>query len=197
MKVCKLLLAMLGATVLLGSLVGSTSARSFSATSQTWRATWREVRYNGAFGNMTCEITLEGSLHTRTIAKTVGGLIGYISSATLGPCREGGATILRETLPWHMRYLSFTGTLPRIETIRENVVGFALRIREPLATCLGQSTASSPMVLTFNRNTTTGVVESSETGGTFPTSCGLAMTLGSNRAPVTTAEGARITLTLI
>lgn len=197
MKFCKLLLVTVGATVLLSSLVGSASARSFSTTSQSLRRTFREFRFNGAFGNITCELTLSGSLHTRTIAKTVGALIGYINSASVGPCREGTFTILRETLPWHMRYLAFTGTLPNIITIRENIVGFAFRIREPLATCLSASSASSPMVLTFNRNTTTGVLETAELGGTIPSSCGINGTFGSNRGPVTTAEGARITLTLI
>lgn len=196
MKLSKLLLATIGAMVLFGALAGSASARSFSSTSQTLRAQFREVRFNGAFGNITCEVTLSGSLHTRTIAKTVGALIGYINAATLGPCREGTATILTETLPWHARYLAFTGTLPNILTIRINVIGAAFRIREPLATCLATSSAASPAVGTFNREAG-GVLTSAEIGGTIPTSCGIAGTFGSNRGPVTSSEGARITVTLI
>jgi len=198
MKLSKLLLATIGATVLLGALVGSASARSFSTTSQTLRATFREVRFNGAFGNITCQVTLEGSLHARTIAKTVGSLIGYITAAVLGPCAEGQATILRETLPWHARYLAFTGTLPNIVTIRINVTGASFRIREPLATCLATSTAEAPAIGTFNRNTTTGALETAEIGGTIPTTCGVNGTFASNRGPVTVLNSTtRITVTLI
>jgi hypothetical protein len=42
-----------------------------------------------------CQVTLEGSLHTRTIAKVQGALIGYITTARLA-CSSGSLTILPE-----------------------------------------------------------------------------------------------------
>jgi hypothetical protein len=184
MRLSKLLLATIGATVLLGALVGSASARSFSSTSQTLRSTFSRVRFSGVFGSITCHVTLEGSLHTRTIAKVAGTLIGYITAANLGECAEGSATILRETLPWHVRYLSFTGTLPAITSLSINVIGASFRVREPLATCLARSTPESPSVGTFNREAG-GALLTAEISGTIPTSCGANGSFASDRGAVT------------
>jgi hypothetical protein len=107
------------------------------------------------------------------------------------------------TLPWHVQYGGFTGTLPTITSIRTNIIGFAFRIREPFGvTCLARSTAAEPATGVFNRNTTTGAIETSEIGGSIRTvgeSCGeVPVTLTSDRAPVTVAGGTtRLTLTLI
>ena len=92
MKLCKLLLAAVGATVLLGSLVSSASARAFSVDNSNIRAAFREVRFHFPEATVICQVTLEGSLHSMTIAKTIGSLIGYITRATLGPCQAGTAT---------------------------------------------------------------------------------------------------------
>jgi hypothetical protein len=196
MKARKLVLAMLGASVLFGALAGNASARTFSFSSQTLRRIFRAVTFNGAFGNIVCSVTLEGSLHSRTIPKVVGSLIGYITRADLGPCATGTATILRETLPWHLRYLGFTGTLPNITSIRENIVGFSARILEPFAACLARSTPESPVVLTFN--VVERVLANGELGGSIPTSCGMNGTFSTDRGPVTVLNSSsRITVTLI
>jgi hypothetical protein len=151
MKRCKLLLAVVAAAVLLGTLVDSASARTFSSSSSTFRFAFRELRFNATFGTVTCQLTYEGSFHSRTIAKVVGALIGYLTAVNLGPCGVGTATILRETLPWHIQYQSFTGVLPNINSIRVNTQT-RFRIREPFgATCLFASTPERPATLTFNR----------------------------------------------
>jgi hypothetical protein len=197
MRLSKLFLATIAATVLLGAVVGGASARSFSSSSQTFRLTFSRLRLAGVFGSFSCRLTLEGSLHTRTIGKVAGTLIGYITAANLGPCQEGQGTILRETLPWHVRYLSFTGTLPAITSLAINVIGYAYRIREPLATCLLRSTAESPVVGTFNREAG-GALLTAEMGGTILTSCGVNASFSSDRAATTVLNGtARITVTLI
>src|SRR4051794_14739384 len=153
MKFCKVLLAALGATVLLGALVSTASARNFSTSSQTLRASFREVRWRLPFGITNCQVTLEGSLHSRTIDKVPGRLIGYITSAALGSCSSGTATILRETLPWHVRYANFTGTLPNITSLGTNVIDASFRVRETFTiTCLARSTAAQPAIGTFNRD---------------------------------------------
>lgn len=198
MKLCKLLLAALCAATVLAVLAGAASARSFSFEGLTWQATFREVRFNGVFGNITCQVTLQGSLHARTLSKTPASLIGYITRADLGPCAEGRATLLRETLPWHTRYASFAGTLPSITTIRVTITGLGFRIQEPFAGCLARATAEAPANGTLNRNTVTRTIDTAEIGGTIPTSCGVEGSLSSNRAPFTVLNStARLTVTLI
>jgi hypothetical protein len=197
MKSCKLLLATIGATMLLGALTGSASARTLSSSGQTFRTAFRTVTWHGVFGDISCQVTLEGSLHSRTVAKVTTSLIGYITSAILGTCAEGTATILRETLPWHVHYSGFTGTLPNITSIRAAVDGYSIRIREPFATCLFTSTHERPLIATFTREVATRTITSAELGGTIPTNCGFTLTFSSTRDPVTTQEGATITVTLI
>lgn len=141
MKTCKRLLAALSAAVLLGALSTSASARSLSISSQTFRGTWREVRLEAAFGNTVCQMTLEGSFHARTIAKVSGALIGYVTSGRLGPCASGTATILTATLPWHIAYESFSGTLPSIGSFSARVINMGLALREPFGiVCLYRTT---------------------------------------------------------
>jgi hypothetical protein len=131
----KLGLVALAAAMLFTS---AASARSFSITNQNIRATWRELIFEGKPerpnnpGPIRCAVTMEGSFHTRTIIKEAGALIGYITRAQVQhPCvggeyifHNGTETILRgrpeTTLPWHLRYSSFTGRLPDITAL--NVV---------------------------------------------------------------------------
>lgn len=190
MKLGKLLLATIGATVLLSALVGSASARSFSVTENRIRTAFRTVTFNGVFGNIRCAVTLEGSLHARSIAKTVGSLVGYINRAELGPCATGTATILRETLPWHGVYSGFTLTLPNIGNVRINFINASFRVREPFATCLARSTAANPAIGTFTRGV--GGALTAEIGGAIPTSCGATGTFESDRPAVTVAGGATV-----
>ena len=71
----------------------------------------------------------------------------------LGACASGSATLLTETLPWHVQYASFAGTLPNITAVRYNIIGFARRIREIIGlTCLFRSTTAEPMAWTDNRD---------------------------------------------
>jgi hypothetical protein len=156
MKSCKLLFAAAGATVLLGLLVSSASARNLSVSNQSIRSTWSAVSFSSVgFFEVRCHLTLEGSLHSRTFSKSIGSLIGYITSAILGPCENGTATILRETLPWHVRYSGFEGTLPEIRSIIVHVTGAAFRISSSLLTCLTLTSGAEPAIVRFHRNPTT------------------------------------------
>jgi hypothetical protein len=198
MRIGKALLAIAGATMLLGALASAASARNLSASNQTLRVAFREIRFSGVFGNINCTVTVEGSFHQRTQAKVAGSLVGYITRADLGPCSAGVGTVLRETLPWHIRYASFTGALPNITAFRANAIGVSFRVTEPFATCLARSTAESPAVVTFNRDTVTQALTTAELGGSLPTSCGANGTFTSTRDNVTVLNSAtRITLTLI
>jgi len=153
MKMCKLLLAAVGATVLFGSLVSAAAARNFEISQQRLRATFREVEFEGGFAITRCEAILEGTLHSRTMPKVIGSLIGYITRATLGPCVNGTAMIQGERLPWHIRYSGFQGTLPDINSFITHVIGVGVRIREAGGIeCLILSTAAEPVIGTYHRD---------------------------------------------
>jgi hypothetical protein len=151
----------------------------------------------GGFGFPSeCALTLEGSLHSRTLVKTTGALIGYITRATLGTCSRGSATILSTSLPWHVRYASFSGTLPNITRLNSTFTGFQYQIREPVfgVTCLA---AGGVGQLNYTREVG-GVLPSAEIGGTFPTNCGIETTVSGISSSLTVLGAAtRITATLI
>jgi hypothetical protein len=194
MRLSKLLLAVVAATTLAGTLAGSASARIFSFSHSNLRATWTRMDYSGGFGTVECEIRVEGSLHTRTIAKVVNRLLGYVTSATVIRCARGSATILAESLPWHVTYRSFVGTLPNITGASTGVVGAAWSIREPFGiTCLVRSESSS-LIGTWDINAR--VIESITLSGTSP--CGpVTGTMSGTTSSVSSREGARVTVTLI
>jgi len=131
----KLVLAGFATALLMAVAVGSASGRSLRTSSQTFRATWGPLRFFGSGGisaEARCPVTLEGSFHSATIAKVARTLIGFVTGATSGTsstgCTRGSSTILRETLPWHVTYESFTGTLPAIRTIRILLRGASFRV---------------------------------------------------------------------
>lgn len=197
MRLYKALFAAMAASVLLGALVSSAAARNISTSSPSWRATFSAVRLDFPVGIIGCSATLEGSFHTRTLAKIAGSLVGYVTRATLGACDWGSHTILTETLPWHMTYRNFTGTLPNISSAGFNVIGWSQRIRESaFISCLFRSTVARPALLTFY--VSSRVARSAGVGGTIPSDCGTDVGLSSDSAPVTVAGAATtITVTLI
>lgn len=195
----KLIIATIGAILLLGALAANATAGHYSSTSQTFRATFRTVTRSGLFGTIKCQLTLEGSLHARTMTKATGALIGYITEAMLGPCEQGTETILTETLPWHIQQDGYVGALPRILRIIVRIIGFRLLMREPAFTCLATSTLENPYTLTFERNTATGVLSDATLGGiSVETTCGRAVSVVSDRGPVTVLNSTtRVTVILI
>jgi hypothetical protein len=112
----KLILAALTTTLLMGLAVGSASAGRLSISNRNIRLTFSPFhiisRESGAL--FSCNLTLEGSFHSGTIRKVQGALAGYITRAS---ARECSTTILQGTLPWHITYDSFSGTLPRLESL--------------------------------------------------------------------------------
>lgn len=175
MRLAKLILALTAATVTLAAYTTTASANHLSSSTQTFRATWSRFEYIGGFGTITCSLTLEDSLHSRTISKTAGLLMGAITRASVGPCASGSATVLQASLPWHVQYAGFRGTLPAIPSITTNIIGFAYQIREPTfgAGCLLRSSATSPATGTYNL--VSGSVTSVTLGGSI--ACGEFATL--------------------
>ncbi|HEX7290168.1 MAG TPA: hypothetical protein VF250_03485 [Conexibacter sp.] len=163
------MIAAVGATAVMALAIGSASARNFSISNQQIRAVWNPMNFIDPFGvTVECPVTLEGSLHSRTIAKVSYALIGYITTARVSNerCVGGEATILNESLPWHVRYFGFVGTLPDITRILTLISGASFRVRTS-ATCLFtlRETTAEHGLGTFNRNTTTGQLTSVDVGG--------------------------------
>ncbi|HEX7289613.1 MAG TPA: hypothetical protein VF250_00685 [Conexibacter sp.] len=159
-----------------------------SSGTRTWSISWSGVtfRSNGIVPISTAcpPITLSGSLHSGTITKTAGSLIGYVVNASgSGTCTESWrGRVLTEGLPWHVRYQSFTGTLPNISSIGIRIVGFEYRLTEPVgAECLVRSTEAQPLAMTWTR-AASGAVSGSALSGTITANCGLAFEVTSSGA---------------
>jgi len=137
----KLVLAGLTAGLLMALAVSSASANRLSLTNTSFRAVWSSLRFfgeGGITGEARCPVTLEGTFHSATIVKSIGALIGYVTRATSGSgaaCAHGSSTILQETLPWHVTYEGFSGTLPRISRIRLLLIGASFRVEPGFGNC--------------------------------------------------------------
>jgi hypothetical protein len=210
LRLSRLVIALVGATALMAAVVGSASARSLSTSNQNIRAVWNPLTFTEPFGgSVRCPVTLEGSLHSRTIVKGIYNLIGYITRAAVGApatCTGGEATILQETLPWHVRYNGFAGTLPNITRVLTLISGasFRVRVNASGATCLFRTTDAEHAAGIFTRNTTTGELTSAEVGGeiTSTEGCAFGARVRGRLSGTTTSltllgTTARITVTLI
>ncbi|HZV73421.1 MAG TPA: hypothetical protein VFF79_06875 [Conexibacter sp.] len=143
-------------------------ASRLSASARLVRAVWPEeskLSFSNTAGGIeiACAVTMEGSFHASTIAKTTGSLVGYITRAIQAPietCLKNNVTnvvVLTASLPWHVRYDSFTGTLPSITGIRFQTVGVAILVTSFGASCLYRSTAASPAFGIANREAGGGI----------------------------------------
>jgi len=194
MRLSKLLLAAVGATVLLGALVSSASARNLSTSSQTIRMFWSRMDFRGGFGTVECELILRGSLHTRTSTKTLGSLIGFITEGNVPRCARGSATISIVSFPWHRRYRGFTGTLPSVSTVSDTITGAEWTIREPFGITCGMARESTSTIATYAL--TIGIVSSAALSGEG-TCGGLVMAFSGSTTNVVDGSGTRLTVTLI
>jgi len=174
MRTTKLAVAALSAAALLASLAGSASARNFSVTNRNFRVTWTPLITAEPFGffSVRCNVTMEGSFHENTIPKVLESLIGYITRAIAShPCTNGegwvwngseGALTGASSLPWHMRYAGFTGTLPGITGIEIHLIRPKISINNGI--CLGtyqpESHGATINVLTDRSSTITLGTES-------------------------------------
>jgi len=191
------LLGGLAAAVMLAVAAAPSAANRLSISSREWIATWREMRFSGGFGTVTCTLTLEGAFHSRTFVKTRSSLIGTVTRASTGGCGTFSATVLTAGLPWHMQYESFTGTLPAIGTMVTRIIGFEFKIREGLGLeCLYRSTEARPLLATLNREVG-GVVGSVTLSGSLSSACGEATFSGTSGGFAVPPPPTAITLSLI
>jgi hypothetical protein len=113
------------ATAVLAAAIGTAPAGKLSFSSQTFRAVWGEL----LFDIRPCEIVIEGSFHARTFAKTAETLLGHVTRATVNALFCQRIIVLASSLPWRIRYESFTGTLPQITAIKALLLGAGILIK--------------------------------------------------------------------
>jgi hypothetical protein len=150
--------ACLVAAIVLGVASHAAAGRRFLVSNLLFRIEFSKLLFNNSVIGLECEVTLEGSFHSRSISKVSGALIGQITRAVTGTCTGGTATFLNgaggtmNTLPWHVRYDSFAGDLPNITRIVIQIVGLAVLLRDSGLTCLYLSTGEFPAMGTLERN---------------------------------------------
>lgn len=115
----------------LAASVTTAGANRLSISSQMTKIVWTSLSFNGGGTTVSCPVTIEGSFHGPTISKVAGSLIGFITRAKVGrPCTGGTGWVyngsesnevlggtLASSLPWHISYEAFSGTLPSIAEI--------------------------------------------------------------------------------
>src|SRR3954465_5363475 len=82
MRTTKHILTPLPAPLLLATAINTASATRLSTSNQNVRLTWTSLEFAVSSEIvLRCQVTLEGSFHTRTIAKVEGALIGAVTKA--------------------------------------------------------------------------------------------------------------------
>ncbi len=156
--------------------VGAASARNLSWSSQTFRMTWTRLDFTTDVLTGSCPVTLEGSFHSRTLAKVAGTLVGAITAARAKEesCVNGRAHL--KNLPWHLTYERFTGTLPNISGVVLLLGRFRFEVIVP-GVCTGDyGEAADNLTARANR----------DAGGTVT---GIEFPAGSNFAHLVTSLG--------
>jgi len=198
--------------------VGAASANKLSFSERAFRLTWpveeplvirKPSESFGIDDLFHCPVTLEGSFHSGTMRKVVGSLVGQVFRAAVGTCAYENswfepAGLLAETLPWHVTYSAFAGTLPRISLLTWQMSGFSFwgvehsfRIR-----CLWRATEANPWTIRATRETTGGALTSVALEATVPPLAGEGMFCNETgrvaRPPrLAAAAGGAVTVTLI
>lgn len=120
------LAGVLAATAFALVLAVSASANHLSSSATTFRAVWAhmETRFSTESTAIRCPMTIEGTLHAATMSKVAGALIGYVTRASLSSaaCTGGEGVLAAESLPWHLEYERFAGTLPSISAMEFQIV---------------------------------------------------------------------------
>jgi hypothetical protein len=193
-KQAKTLLVLAAVTVMLGALVGGASAGRLSTSSRNIRATWASMEFGlTPLGpGVRCPVTFEGSLHSAAIAKVIGALVGHLSRATVNnaACTGGRVTILQASLPWHVHYDGFQGTLPNIAVVRTWIDGMAYEVTFGEG-CLFVTSQTQPLGMDLNRSTATRALTSASLHGQIASANGCVF--GSR--PTLAVEGTSASLT--
>lgn len=138
------LVAVAGA-LLLSFAVGTASANRVRSSSASLRFVWTPMTFTAAEVFVYCDVILEGTLHSATVPKTVGSLIGLLTRATINFCTQGTVSVLSETLPWHLVYMGYTGFLPAFSNLQVAIVGMSGLASVAGVSCLYRSTSERPL----------------------------------------------------
>lgn len=150
----RIALLVVGSVVVLAIWAFSTvaSANRLSLSDRGVRIVWNPLTAGAQTREMfgaECPVTMEGSFHSSAMSKVVGSLIGYVTRASVATtsCTRGSFRFLLESLPWHIRYSYYRGTLPNISRLGIGFVGAAISITSPpfFENSLARSTAERPM----------------------------------------------------
>ena len=148
----------LAVVLVLAFAVGTASAGRLEFSNRDFRLTFPILVLTAGGVTSECPVTLEGTLHSATIRKVLGALIGHITRARSNNAACGGssgrdsscgtevinATVTPNTLPWHVRYQGFGGTLPNITRVSIDIVGASILGAGGGASCLYRSTTARP-----------------------------------------------------
>ena len=167
--------AITATTTLLALLATAAPARNFSTSNQQFRVTWNELDFAAATSHGDVQCHARRLLPLQDHIKNVGRLIGYITSAAARrPCTNGEAWsangreahprlgTLANTLPWHLTYEAFVGTLPNITSIHFLLRGLRFKIHSLFNTIGLYGDANDNITARTNRNVATGVIEELE-----------------------------------
>ncbi len=150
MKYARTLLPLTLALSLLPLVAGTASAGGLGTSSRSLYITWDEPGPSGqltieASGmNIGCDVRLLGEFHSTVMIKAWERLSGLIRHVEISECGGGIISILNESLPWHVKYESFTGSLPGISSVRFLLNRVAFLIQTPFGQCLGIAEAGDP-----------------------------------------------------
>jgi hypothetical protein len=159
-KRSQIIIAALIAACALAAIVGTANARRLALNENHILSHFRALTFEGGIGApVVCAVSIEGSFHSRTLEKVARALIGYISEVRVKrPCSGGEAWALTaqegrpESLPWHILYERFIGTLPNITGIELTLDNAAFLVSIPgIAECLFKATTTNPMKGIVNR----------------------------------------------
>lgn len=203
--------AVLMMAVTLAAATTSASANRLASSSSVFGLIWSRLTLQPSLGSsVICPVTMVGTLHGRTITKTLASLVGYVTSADVGTagsttavCEGGTLTVLIGTLPWHARYRAFTGSLPNISGVIPTFTGVSMQFNNGPLTCLFRTTPERPFVGTLNRESGGGITSfTADSSASIPAPiggglCALATVRFLGTANVGGSGGAVITVTLI
>jgi hypothetical protein len=156
MHLKKVILAALAALMLLALAAGTASAlRSIESSASVITLLSRSLTFTGNGIRVVCEVGITITLNERSIAKRPTNPIGRAEVKVLG--QEGGvercSTNRARTLggPFNINYLSFTGTLPRIEALNLQLLQVAFSVTAVGITCLYTANALGIQKVDANR----------------------------------------------
>jgi hypothetical protein len=140
-----LVVSVLTVAVVMALTASTGSARRIFLSNQRYLAIWTIWETWIGSDRVTCPLTLEGSFHSATLSKVSGNLVGYVTKAQVGACTGGNTRAETASLPWHVQYESFAGTLPNITSLRLGLINFTWEMEIGGLFCRAKTTQREPL----------------------------------------------------